>query len=219
MRLFYYKLWTELKPPTLAMREAQLALYYRPENIDRIVQTRGPDFGRKLDLAAIKEPPATPVSGRAPLRQWAAFTISGPPPANLPVENTVRVVETADQRRKQQHDAEAHVRLGIAFHQDAKLSGDSGIHRSNTPQARPCGSALLPRARLPGHEACTGGASRIATSMSTGREIQAKTANSGRQRVSRDEPADRLLSSAHGSGQNRPGGPANGYGAARGSRH
>jgi len=139
MRVFYHKLWVESKPPIVAMREAQLALYYHPERTERFAKLRGPDFAREIDLAGAIEASATTAERRAPTKQWAAFTISGPPPADPKKGSNDPVDATHDQHpkhpsdtqylgptRSQSTDADTHVRFGIAYHQEAKLS--AAIH-------------------------------------------------------------------------------------------
>jgi hypothetical protein len=121
MRVFDHKLWRESRPAIEAMREAQLALYHDPKKIESLAQTRGPDFGREVTLLASVEPNATLNAGRAPTKQWAAFTISAPP-----FERAMRSREAPAQAARGENpsqaiDADAHVRLGIAFHQEAKL--------------------------------------------------------------------------------------------------
>ncbi|MCC6124948.1 MAG: CHAT domain-containing protein, partial [Pirellulales bacterium] len=76
MQLFYYKLWKENKRPIDALREAQLAIYRHPEQIPQLATARGPDFAKTKKLADGGKP--TPAARTAPLRQWAAFIISGP---------------------------------------------------------------------------------------------------------------------------------------------
>jgi CHAT domain-containing protein len=76
MRLFYHKLWIEKKPPIEALREAQLAIYYHPEQIKYLATTRGPNFKKTVKLVdggRRNEP-----TERSPTRHWAAFTLSGP---------------------------------------------------------------------------------------------------------------------------------------------
>ncbi len=79
MAMFYDQLWRQNKPPIEAMRTAQLALYHHPELVDQLAKTRGtPDFDK-----LVRRP--EPVAGggeparkdRAPVKQWAAFVLSG----------------------------------------------------------------------------------------------------------------------------------------------
>jgi CHAT domain-containing protein len=73
MTLFYHQLWHEGREPLAALREAQLRLYLHPEQIPGLAR------GLKLDeVAALPVVKATRVPGRAPVKQWAAFVLSGP---------------------------------------------------------------------------------------------------------------------------------------------
>jgi tetratricopeptide (TPR) repeat protein/CHAT domain-containing protein len=79
MALFYEKLWRQRKPPLEALREAQLALYRRPELVGKLAAARGtPDFDK---LVRLPEPvlasDGSPTPRCAPARQWAAFVLSG----------------------------------------------------------------------------------------------------------------------------------------------
>jgi CHAT domain-containing protein/tetratricopeptide (TPR) repeat protein len=75
MRIFYYKLFRENKPPSVALREAQLAIYHHPEQIGALAASRAPDFGKaaKLVDGGRSSAPAT----RAATRLWAGFVLSG----------------------------------------------------------------------------------------------------------------------------------------------
>lgn len=78
MRLFYHKLWQENKPPIVALREAQLALYRHPEQIGKLATTRGLDFSETVKLADTARPaPRSDPTTRADTRLWAAFMLSG----------------------------------------------------------------------------------------------------------------------------------------------
>ncbi len=70
MRLFYYKLWKEKKPPLEALREAQLYLYRNPTKIKDLA--RAPNFDKTIKLDN-----STPSTKRSPTRDWAAFVLSG----------------------------------------------------------------------------------------------------------------------------------------------
>jgi CHAT domain-containing protein len=85
MTLFYHYLWDKGLPPLEALRRAQLYLYYHPEAIPALAQERGP----KRDVVAkVPDEPKPPVGekpvaeserpkGRAAVRQWAGFLLSG----------------------------------------------------------------------------------------------------------------------------------------------
>ncbi len=78
MAIFYDQLWRQHKPPIEALRLAQLTLYRHPESIPELAKVRGPDFGK---LVQRLEPghdngQAAPTE-RAPVKQWAAFVLSG----------------------------------------------------------------------------------------------------------------------------------------------
>ena len=75
MALFYRKLWQEGKPAPQALKEAQLALYRNPESIPALAKARGPDFDK--EVRRVEEAPRPPAGGRAGVRQWAGFVVSG----------------------------------------------------------------------------------------------------------------------------------------------
>ena len=80
MALFYDQLWRQNRPPIEALRNAQLMLYRHPELIGKLARARGtPDFDK-----LVPRPQSGPVAGheerpenRAPVKQWAAFVLSG----------------------------------------------------------------------------------------------------------------------------------------------
>ena len=76
MRLFYYKLWKEQKPPIVALREAQLYLYRNPDQIGQLAAARGFDFSKTAPLPEGGR--KVPTQSTAPPRLWAAFILSGP---------------------------------------------------------------------------------------------------------------------------------------------
>jgi CHAT domain-containing protein len=84
MTLFYHRLWKEGRPALDALREAQLTLYRHPERIRELTRTRS----LKLDRVVKLPGNGLPQEGRnvaAPVKQWAAFVLSGagrdyPPP-------------------------------------------------------------------------------------------------------------------------------------------
>jgi len=77
MTRFYGYLWLDKQPPSEALRKAQLDLYRHPEMIPRWAQgERAPGLPKPATT------PTTPTetttsSGRAPVKLWAAFTLSG----------------------------------------------------------------------------------------------------------------------------------------------
>ena len=78
MTLFYDRLWRQGKPPIEALREAQLALYRNPDLAGKLAAARGtPDFDKLVQRpeASVAGGPSTPR--HAPVRQWAAFVLSG----------------------------------------------------------------------------------------------------------------------------------------------
>jgi CHAT domain-containing protein/tetratricopeptide (TPR) repeat protein len=83
MAIFYDQLWRQGKPPIEALRTAQLTLYYHPERAGELARARGtPDFDKR-----VQRPEPAPGAGaagrepapqdRTPVKQWAAFVLSG----------------------------------------------------------------------------------------------------------------------------------------------
>jgi CHAT domain-containing protein len=74
MALFYYNSWRNGLEPLAALHAAQLTLYHHPERIPALARERGLKLDEVLTL------PTTPArgNGRAPVKQWAAFVLSGP---------------------------------------------------------------------------------------------------------------------------------------------
>jgi CHAT domain-containing protein len=69
MTKFYHELRVNKKPPIQALREAQLAIYRRPDLIPDLAAVRG-----------LKLEPAQPLpagSKTAPTQLWAGFVVSG----------------------------------------------------------------------------------------------------------------------------------------------
>jgi CHAT domain-containing protein len=75
MRLFYDNLWRNQKPPIVALREAQLAIYRNPKLIGAPGTSMGPDLSKTVPLP--KNQRRTNPSGKAHLKAWAGLVISG----------------------------------------------------------------------------------------------------------------------------------------------
>lgn len=75
MRLFYYKLFRDHKPPLAALREAQLAIYHHPEQIGPLAAARAPEFGKTVKL--VDGGKTKMRGGHAATRLWAGFVLSG----------------------------------------------------------------------------------------------------------------------------------------------
>jgi CHAT domain-containing protein/tetratricopeptide (TPR) repeat protein len=81
MAVFYYQLWHEGKPPLEALRQAQLTLYHHPERIGTLARDRGFEFDKVVKLPPTerpRDPKAPPAEGRAAVKLWAGFVLSGP---------------------------------------------------------------------------------------------------------------------------------------------
>jgi CHAT domain-containing protein len=80
MELFYRNLWHPGKPmtPLEALRQAQLAVYRHPESIPAWSKGRGPDLTTEVAGSGRGKPAGRPGAKTAPVRQWAAFVLSGP---------------------------------------------------------------------------------------------------------------------------------------------
>jgi CHAT domain-containing protein len=79
MALFYHHLWQEQRPPLEALRRAQLALYRNPQAVPQLARQRGPDFDvtvRRVSRAPDQAQERRPAA-RAPVKDWAAFVLSG----------------------------------------------------------------------------------------------------------------------------------------------
>jgi CHAT domain-containing protein len=77
MQLFYRNLWQQKQPPLEGLRQAQLAVYLHPELVAGLARGERAAFER-VQLPAKAGRSAGPGLRRAPVRQWAAFTFSGP---------------------------------------------------------------------------------------------------------------------------------------------
>jgi CHAT domain-containing protein/Tfp pilus assembly protein PilF len=76
MGLFYHKLWQEKQSPLQALREAQLYLYRYPEQVGALAKARGPkDLSKIVTLPP--DPKKPPEAGKAPVKLWAGFVLSG----------------------------------------------------------------------------------------------------------------------------------------------
>jgi CHAT domain-containing protein len=75
MNLFYHKLWQENKPPIVALRESQLAIYHHPEQIGALAGARGLDLSNTMKL--VDEQAADSNAAKAATRLWAGFVLSG----------------------------------------------------------------------------------------------------------------------------------------------
>ena len=64
-----------------ALRTAQLTLYHHPERIGELARARGtPDFDKRVqrpEAAPGADGPGASPKDRAPVKQWAAFVLSG----------------------------------------------------------------------------------------------------------------------------------------------
>jgi CHAT domain-containing protein len=76
MQLFYRNLWEKKQPPLEALRRAQLGLYFHPELVPGLARGERRAFER-VELPRKVAQPGGPGPRRAPVRQWAAFTLSG----------------------------------------------------------------------------------------------------------------------------------------------
>lgn len=74
MALFYRKVWVEELPPLEALRQSQLTIYRRPDLIDELAVTRGPNLGKVVKLARNERDEPVETS---PTKLWASFTLSG----------------------------------------------------------------------------------------------------------------------------------------------
>ena len=72
MRVFYHEVWLNKKPAIEALREAQLAIYYHPERIKALAESRGPDFAREVTLAK-----TSATGGMKPANRGAGEVLGG----------------------------------------------------------------------------------------------------------------------------------------------
>jgi CHAT domain-containing protein/Tfp pilus assembly protein PilF len=76
MGLFYHNLWQGKQSPLQALREAQLFLYRHPERVGKLAAARGPkDLSKIVTLPP--DPKQPPSAGKAPVKLWAGFVLSG----------------------------------------------------------------------------------------------------------------------------------------------
>jgi hypothetical protein len=75
----YDELWRQGKPPVEALREARLTLCHQPELVGKLAAARGtPDFDKLVQRPEPGPAPhGSPAPRHAPVRQWAAFVLSG----------------------------------------------------------------------------------------------------------------------------------------------
>jgi CHAT domain-containing protein/Tfp pilus assembly protein PilF len=79
MALFYRNLWHKGQPPIEALRNAQLMLMRNPQDIPALAKERGPNFDKTVKrVETTAESRAPKPKGVAPVKQWAAFILSGP---------------------------------------------------------------------------------------------------------------------------------------------
>jgi CHAT domain-containing protein len=78
MALFYHHLWREGRPPLEALRQAQLALYRQPGRIPEWAEGRSFQSDKTGKLPKDPQPAAAGPGGKAPVKVWAAFVLSGP---------------------------------------------------------------------------------------------------------------------------------------------
>ena len=78
IELFYHHLWQQGQRPLDALRHAQLDLYRNPGAAGELAGARGPDFDKVVKrVTGAPARPADRPAGRAPVRHWAAFVLSG----------------------------------------------------------------------------------------------------------------------------------------------
>jgi tetratricopeptide (TPR) repeat protein len=77
MALFYHQLWQEKKSPLEALRQAQLTLYHHAERIPALAKARGFEFDEIVKLPATPKADPAATKGKAPVKVWAAFVLSG----------------------------------------------------------------------------------------------------------------------------------------------
>jgi CHAT domain-containing protein len=77
MALFYHHLWEKNLPPLQALRQAQLELYRHPEAVRALARRRGPAFDKAVKRVARPTAKGQGRRGRAPVKHWAGFTLSG----------------------------------------------------------------------------------------------------------------------------------------------
>jgi CHAT domain-containing protein len=77
MARFYYELWVNQKEPIAALREAQLAVYLRPDLIPDLAGERGAPKLKEAVAVSVSDAATPQGSKRTPTRLWAAFVLSG----------------------------------------------------------------------------------------------------------------------------------------------
>jgi hypothetical protein len=79
--LFYRNLWEKGEAPLDALRHAQLGLMHSPQAVGRLARERGnpskfAEVVKEVD-AVVAAPKGSGAEGPAPVKQWAAFVLSG----------------------------------------------------------------------------------------------------------------------------------------------
>jgi CHAT domain-containing protein/tetratricopeptide (TPR) repeat protein len=87
MTLFYHRLWKEGRSPLDALREAQLTLYHHPERIRELTRPRGLKLDKVVKLPGDRVP-REGRNGAPPVKQWAAFVLSGAGREHLPTRKS-----------------------------------------------------------------------------------------------------------------------------------
>jgi CHAT domain-containing protein len=77
MTRFYNELWVNQKEPLAALRDAQLAIYLRPDLIPDLAGERGAPKLKEAAAVGVSDVATPQGSKRAPTRLWAAFVLSG----------------------------------------------------------------------------------------------------------------------------------------------
>jgi CHAT domain-containing protein len=76
MGLFYHNLWHKHLTPLEALRQAQLYVYRHPQQIPELARA-GLKLGQIVPVEEAKNPKTPDAAGRAPVKVWAGFVLSG----------------------------------------------------------------------------------------------------------------------------------------------